>query len=183
MRTNSPPDCWQAIHETEREEQDKKSDRQRGACKEGMKKLRQNVRNDETTTFLTQSQFCFFVLFGGFQWQRTVWPVYAGSTGEMDQFPRYTLRVQQPIQALIACFSKFTNIISLNFISFRIVPLAFTWKLPNWAGGASEQMGRSRRHGLNLLAKNWPCYPLHNHSVHFYFSRNRGAMLNVLEEE
>lgn len=156
MRTNSPPDCWQAIQEMEREERDKESDREE-LVKKRMKKLRQNVRNDGTTTFLTQSQFCFFVLFGGFQRQRTVWPVYAGSTGEMDQFPRYTLRVQQPIQALIACFSKFTNIISLNFISFRMVPLAFAWKLPNWEGGASEQMRRSRRHGLNLLAKNWPC--------------------------
>lgn len=48
-----------------------------------MKKLRQNVRNDGTTTFLTQSQFSFFVVFGRVQGQRATLLVNAGSKLEM----------------------------------------------------------------------------------------------------
>lgn len=61
MRTNCPSDCWQAIREMEREEWDKERDRQK-RVKKGMKKLRQNVRNDGRTTLLTQSQFSLFYL-------------------------------------------------------------------------------------------------------------------------
>lgn len=171
MRTNSPPDCWQAIQETEREERDKESDRQRGACKERNEKTKAECKewwNNHISNSKPILLLCFIWKFSTTKNRVTCGCWIHRRDGSIPKIHYKTSTTNPSFDWIF--FSQFTSIISLNFLSFSMVPLASAL-----IGGASEEKRSSRRNGLNLLAKNWPCYPLHHRSVHFYFSRNRGV--------
>lgn len=149
MRTNSPPDCWLAVRETERAERDKERDRQRGACKERNEKTKEECKEWWNNHIFNSKpiQLLCFVL----------------KISRVKTHTTYTCWIHTRDEEILKiwvfsswvmgyCSPKFiSNIVPWSVFFHIFFLLACPCNSMNWEGCASPQMrGRTRKVNTEL---------------------------------
>lgn len=148
MRTNSPPDCWLAVRETERAERDKDRERQRGACKERNEKTKAECKEWWYNHIFNSKPIQLLCFVSKISRAKTHVTYICWIQTRDEEILKMSFT--KSTRVMVYFFPEFINNISLKCVFSFFFLLACPCNSMKWEGCASPQMSGSTRRKVNI---------------------------------